>query len=105
MGMPVECSAVGVNGGKDTWRDAVFRTEFETGFCGQCTEAVEQEAIFFKERPEFAREGKSDVHPLCFGEDIELGLHPLCSRFGATGTTVAVFAAKADALRMRAFRV
>lgn len=92
MGMPVESSAVRMNGAEYTGIQPAFSCRIQQVVDRHAAEVVKQPAIGFEEWPERVGQGKDQMLPVAVRQAVKLGGNPqVCGLFtaGRTGTAVA----------------
>ena len=96
MDIPLEVSAKGVDGKKDTGeKTLVERPIFHDGSSDE-GDKVHEVAVQPEKDPEFCWHGKGDVLPGGFGEGIQAVFNPDIGGFFSTGRTESGFAAMRD---------
>ena len=96
MDIPLEVSAKGVDGKKDTGeKTLVERPIFHDGSSDE-GDKVHEVAVRPEKDPEFCWHGKGDVLPGGFGEGIQAVFNPDVGGFFSTGRTESGFAAMRD---------
>lgn len=83
--MPIELSAVGVQGTEDTDLQALFACPPEYGPGGSPEQGVEEWPVVVEEGPQQMGHRESDVLPVAVGKDVALLRYPLLGGFEAAG--------------------
>ena len=93
MDIPLEVSAKGVDGKKDTGEKTLFERPIFNNSCSDEGDKVHEVAVQPEKDPEFCWHGKGDVLPGGFGEGIQAVFNPDVGGFFSTGRTESGFAA------------
>ena len=96
MDIPLEVSAKGVDGKKDTGEKTLFERPIFNDGCSDEGDKVHEVAVKPEKDPEFCWHGKGDVLPGGFGEGIQAVFNPDIGGFFSTGRTESGFAAMRD---------
>jgi len=83
--MPIEMSAVGVQGTEDTDLQALFACPPEYGPGGSPEQNVEEWPVVVEEGPQQMGHRESDVLSVAVGKDVALLRYPLLGGFEAAG--------------------
>jgi len=86
MRVPIELTAVSVQGAEYAWLNALFTRPPDHCAGGAAEQVIEQGPVIVKERPEQVWHGKGDVLPLAVGQDVLLLSNPLLGGLHAAGT-------------------
>ena len=93
MDIPLEVSAKGVDGKKDTGEKTLFERPIFNNSCSDEGDKVHEVAVKPEKDPKFCWHGKGDVLPGGFGEGIQAVFNPDVGCLLATGRTESGFAA------------
>ena len=93
MDIPLEVSAKGVDGKKDTGEKTLFERPIFHDSCSNEGDKVHKIAVQPEKNPKFCWHGKGDVLPGGFGEGIQAVFNPDIGCLLATGRTESGFAA------------
>ena len=96
MDIPLEVSAKGVDGKKDTGEKTLFERPIFNDSCSDERDKVHEVAVKPEKDPKFCWHGKGDVLPGGFGEGIQAVFNPDIGGFFSTGRTESGFAAMRD---------
>lgn len=83
--VPVELTAVGVQGAEDTDLQTQFACPPDGGAGGGAEQGVEKWPVVVEEGPQQVGHGEGDMLPVTVGKDMTLLRHPLLCSFEAAG--------------------